>query len=207
MPRRHTACLLLSLALALAAQAPSARAQPDDPLAWSQTAARGILEICNQDGPDAARVAEHAEVWGWPPFKGYLEHPDGFQRVAGGESRRDFAAADKTAFVEATLQSGVVTSAAPAVVRYFRCNIASDQPVDADLASYFTSLLGPPSRHGPDGTFWAAGAAAKADPTEDAALKAVAAAGPGAVGSLVELVSENGHDEARLIEFLAGPGN
>ena len=35
-----------------------------------------------------AKVAEHGEVWGWPRFMGYLEHPDGYKRQAGGESRR-----------------------------------------------------------------------------------------------------------------------
>jgi hypothetical protein len=177
----------------------------DDPLAWSQTTARGLLEICQQDRPDAARVAEHAEVWGWPPFKGYVEHPEGFVREAGGESRRDFQAGDKTAFVEATVQSGVVASARPAQVRYFRCDIDSDQSIDKGLVGYFTGLYGPPSTR-PDGvSVWLSGAAKGGAAGEQGALDAVKAAAAPAQGAIVELEREDGRDEVKITDFLSGP--
>ncbi len=123
MPRRS----LFALCLVAALTAGPALAADDDPLlAWSQTAARGLFDLCLQDAPDAAVVAEHGEVWGWPRFMGYLEHPEGYKREAGGESRRTFEDGGKATFVEATIQSGVVTSAAPASVRYSRGNAESD---------------------------------------------------------------------------------
>ncbi len=85
-----------------------------DVLAWSKTTARGLFELCRADAPDAAAVAEHGEVWGWPRFMGYLEHPDGYKREAGGESRMTHQDGDLSAYVEATIQSGVVTAAKPA---------------------------------------------------------------------------------------------
>src|SRR5665213_2442207 len=90
---------------------------------WSQTAARGAFELCRADAPDAARVAEHGEVWGWPPFVGFQEHPEGYRREAGDDSRRTYEHGDGQAYVDATVQSGSVTSAAPANVLYFRCNV------------------------------------------------------------------------------------
>jgi len=56
--------LALGAALALAVAAPAAMADADDVLSWSQTAARGLYELCRADAPDAAKVAEHGEVWG-----------------------------------------------------------------------------------------------------------------------------------------------
>jgi hypothetical protein len=193
----------LAFALAASLAAAPALAADDDPLlAWSKTAERGLFDLCRQDAPDAAVVAEHGEVWGWPRFMGYLEHPEGYKREAGGESRRTFEYGGKATFVEATIQSGVVTAAAPADVRYFRCNAASDQPVDADLEAYFTELYGPPAAKSEQATVWLAGAAKGGDAgDDDAALKAVAAAGAGADGTRIELTREHGLDRAKLTLF------
>src|SRR5580704_5245272 len=122
----------LGAAGVLLAAAP-ASADEADVLAWSKTTARGLFELCRADAPDAAAVGEHGEVWGWPRFMGYLEHPDGYKREAGGESRLTHQDGDLSAYVEATVQSGVVLTAKPDPVRYFRCNMASDQAVGADL--------------------------------------------------------------------------
>jgi hypothetical protein len=133
---------------------------------------------------------------------GYLEHPDGYRREAGGESRRTFQDHDLTAYVEATVQSGEVTSAAPANIAYFRCNLASDQAVGPDLAAYFTGLYGPPSSDTPDGKVWLIGVA-KGAPTvdDDAALKAVVSAGVGAQGARIELSRDSGVDRAKMTLF------
>jgi hypothetical protein len=153
-------------------------------------------------------VAEHGEIWGWPRFMGYLEHPEGYRREAGGESRRTFEYGGKDTYVEATIQSGVVTSAAPAEVRYFRCNAASDQPVDADLEAYFTELYGPPAAKSDQATVWLAGAAKGGDAGDaDAALKAAAAGGAGAEATRVELTREHGLDRAKLIQFRNVPAS
>ena len=205
MPRRSL--FALSLAAALAA-APALAADDDPLLAWSKTAARGLFDLCLQDAPDAAVVAEHGEVWGWPRFMGYLEHPEGYHREAGGESRRTFDDGGKSTFVEATIQSGMVTSAAPASVRYFRCNAASDQPVDADLEAYFTERYGPPATKTDQATVWLAGAAKGGDASDDdTALKAVAAAGAGAEATRVELTREHGLDRAKLTSFRNAPAS
>ena len=196
----------LAIGLAASSWTGVARAQ-DDPVTWSQGAARGILQVCIEDGPDAARVAEHAEVWGWPPFKGYLEHPEGFRRQAGGESRRDFQSGEQTAFVEATVQSGVVTAAAPADVTYFRCNIDSDRSIGADLETFLTGLYGPPVVRDSASEIWLGGAAKGSDPTEAAVLKAISAAAPGSSAAIVELGPANGHDEAKLTIFRNGPAD
>lgn len=205
MPRRSLffPILIAALALATASQA------DDDPLlAWSKTAARGLFDLCRQDAPDAAAVAEHGEIWGWPRFMGYLEHPEGYRREAGGESRRTFEYGGKDTYVEATIQSGVVTSAAPAEVRYFRCNAASDQPVDADLEAYFTELYGPPAAKSDQATVWLAGAAKGGDAGDaDAALKAAAAGGAGAEATRVELTREHGLDRAKLTLFRNVPAS
>jgi hypothetical protein len=200
------------LAGALAASlGTSALAQEDSLLDWSQTAARGVFELCRDDAPDAARVAEHGEVWGWPSFQGYQEHPEGYHREAGGDSRRDYQLGDGTTYVEATVQSGTVPSVAPADVRYFRCNTASDQPVNPDLKTYFTGLYGPPTSDSGAGTVWLTGAAVTPAATgegpdaEAAALKAVAAAGPGKQGMRIELTRERGLDRAKLTLFRNGP--
>jgi len=185
---------------------PVAMADQDDVLAWSQTAARGLFQLCLSDAPDAARVAEHGEVWGWPRFMGYLEHPDGYKREAGGESRRTFQDEKLSAYVEANIQSGEVTSAAPAQVQYFRCNMASDQAVDAFLVGYFTELYGAPVTTTDGTTVWLDGAAKGADPLDDdAAMKAVVSAGAGARGTRVELSRDRGVDRAKLITFHDGP--
>ena len=205
MPRRSIFAVALIAALAFA----SATAADDDPLlTWSQTAAQGLFDLCRHDAPDAAVVAEHGEIWGWPRFMGYLEHPEGYKRQAGGESRRSFDAGGKSTYVEATIQSGQVTSAAPADVRYFRCNAASDQPVDGALEAYFTEQYGPPASKTGDTTGWMAGAAKGADGRDDAAaLKAVVAGGGGAEATRVELTRERGIDRAKLTLFRFSPAS
>jgi hypothetical protein len=203
LPRRSLFALILFASLAAA----TALAADDDPLlAWSNTAARGLFDLCRQDAPDAAVVAEHGEVWGWPPFMGYLEHPEGYKREAGGESRRTFAYGGKDTFVEATIQSGVVTSAAPAEVTYFRCNAASDQPVDRDLEAYFTEQYGPPAAKTDQATIWLGGAAKGGDAGDgDVALKAVMAAGAGTEATRIELTRDHGLDRAKLTLFRNTP--
>jgi hypothetical protein len=205
LPRRSLFVLVLVAALARA----SAGAADDDPLlAWSQTAARGLFDLCREDAPDAAVVAEHGEIWGWPRFMGFLEHPEGYKREAGGESRRTFEDGGKSTYVEATIQSGAVTSAAPADVRYFRCNAASDQPVNGALEAYFTEQYGPPASKSGDATVWLAGAARGAAPDNDeAALKAVVAGGAGAEATRIELTRERGVDRAKLTMFRGSPAS
>lgn len=203
MPRRSLFALILFASLAAA---PALAADDDPLLAWSNTAARGLFDLCRQDAPDAAVVAEHGEVWGWPPFMGYLEHPEGYKREAGGESRRTFAYGAKDTFVEATIQSGVVTSAAPAEVTYFRCNAASDQPVDRDLEAYFTEQYGPPAAKTDQATIWLGGAAKGGDAGDgDVALKAVMAAGAGTEATRIELTRAHGLDRAKLTLFRNTP--
>ena len=199
--------LLASTLLCAVLGAPALAAADDDPLlAWNKTAARGLFDLCRQDAPDAAMVAEHGEIWGWPHFMGYLEHPEGYKREAGGESRRTFEYGGKDTYVEATVQSGVVTSAAPAGVRYFRCNAASDQPVESDLEAYFTEQYGPPAAKTPQSTVWLAGAAKGGDATDDdAALKAVVAAGAGAEATRIELTHDHDLDRAKLTLFRNTP--
>lgn len=206
MPRR--ALLSLVLAAAVLAATPAPAADEDPLLDWSKTAARGLYDLCLHDAPDAAVVAEHGEIWGWPRFMGYLEHPEGYKRTAGGESRRTFDYGAKSTFVEATIQSGVVTAAAPADVRYFRCNAASDQPVDADLEAYFTDRYGPPAAKSDQATVWLAGAAKGGDASDqDAALKAVTAGGAGAEATRVELTRANGLDRAKLTLYRNVPAS
>jgi hypothetical protein len=203
LPRRSLFAFVL---LASLATAPALAADDDPLLAWSKTAARGLFDLCRQDAPDAAVVAEHGEIWGWPHFMGYLEHPEGYKREAGGESRRTFSYGAKDTFVEATIQSGLVTAAAPAEVRYFRCNAASDQPVDGDLEAYFTEQYGPPAAKNDQATIWLAGAAKGGDTgDDDAALKAVLAAGAGAEATRIELTREHGLDRAKLTLFRSAP--
>ena len=199
MPRRSLFAVVLIAAMVAAA--PS-MAQEQSLLSWSQAAARGLYDLCRHDAPDAAVVAEHGEIWGWPRFIGYLEHPEGYKRQAGGESRRTLERGETSAFVEATIQSGIVTSATPANVGYFRCNAASDQPVNADLEVYFTQNYGPPATKSETATVWLTGAA-KGGGTDDddAMLKAVTAAGTGAEAMRIELTRENGLDRAKLTEF------
>jgi hypothetical protein len=198
--------LFFSVLIAAAALATASKADDDPLLAWSKTAARGLFDLCGQDAPDAAVVAEHGEIWGWPRFMGYLEHPEGYRREAGGESRRTFEYGGKATFVEATIQSGVVTSVGPAEVRYFRCNAASDQPVDADLEAYFTELYGPPAAKSEQATVWLAGAAKGGDAGDaDAALKAAVAGGADAEATRVELTREHGLDRAKLTLFRKVP--
>lgn len=206
MPRRSR--LIAAIVAAGLIGAPAWAADDDPLLAWSQTAARGLFDLCLQDAPDAAVVAEHGEVWGWPRFMGFLEHPEGYKREAGGESRRTFEDGGKSTFVEATIQSGVVSASAPANVRYFRCNAASDQPVDTDLAAYFTERYGPPAAKSDRATVWLVGAGKGGDLSDDdAALKAVAAAGAGAEATRVELTREHGLDRAKLTLFRNVPAS
>jgi hypothetical protein len=203
--------LLLAGVFAAASLGGAAFAQEDSLQDWSQTAARGVFELCRGDAPDAARVAEHGQVWGWPSFQGYQEHPEGYHREAGGDSRRTYEHGDGSTYVEATVQSGTVTSVAPADVHYFRCNTASDQPVNPDLKTYFTGLYGPPTSDTGAGTVWLTGAAVTPDASgegpdaEAAALKAVAASGPGTQGMRIELTRERGLDRAKLTLFRNGP--
>ena len=205
MPRRSLFALALIASLATAPVL-AAPADEDPLLAWSRTAARGLFDLCRNDAPDAAVVAEHGEVWGWPHFMGYLEHPEGYKREAGGESRRTFEYGGKATFVEATVQSGVVTASVPAEVRYFRCNAASDQPIGADLEAYFTEQYGPPAAKTNQTTIWLAGAAKGGDAADDdAALKAVTAAGAGSEASRIELTHEHGLDRAKLTQFRNSP--
>ncbi|MFI4934423.1 MAG: hypothetical protein ACHP7N_07380 [Caulobacterales bacterium] len=197
--------LALSAFVGLAAAlllAPIAAGQ-DDPQAWSATAARGAFDLCRADAPDADRVAEHGEVWGWPTFIPYLEHPKGYKRLSGGESRRTYSVGDKSAYVELTVQSGQVTSAGPANIRYFRCNVAADQVIGADLEAYFTANYGPPTSKTGVTTVWlsakpsdAVGPDAAA--SDDLVLKPVVAAGVGAQVMRIELTRERGLDRAKL---------
>jgi hypothetical protein len=204
LPRRSLFFPVLIAALALAA---AAKADDDPLLAWSKTAARGLFDLCRQDAPDAAVVADHGEVWGWPRFMGYLEHPEGYRREAGGESRRTFEYGGKDTFVDATIQSGVVTSAGPSEVRYFRCNAASDQPVNGALEAYFTDRYGAPASKTGDVTVWLAGAAkGAATDNDDAALKA-ALAGGGAEATRIELTRQHGVDRAKLTLFRISPAS
>jgi hypothetical protein len=214
VPRRQLFAFALIAALTAApvlVAGPASAADEDPLLDWSKTAARGLFDLCRQDAPDAAVVAEHGEVWGWPRFMGYLEHPEGYKREAGGESRRTFQYGGKDTFVEATIQSGVVTATAPAPnptteVRYFRCNAASDQPIGADLEAYFTEQYGSPAAKTEQGAIWLSGAAKGGDAADDdAALKAVTAAGAGAEATRVELTHEHGLDRAKLTEFRNTP--
>ena len=205
MPRRSLLAVVLITLLGLA---PAVAEADDDPLlSWSQTAARGLFDLCRQDAPDAAVVAEHGEIWGWPRFMGYLEHPEGYKREAGGESRRTFDDGGKSTFVEATIQSGTVTAADPALVRYFRCNAASDQPVNGDLEIYFTEKYGPPASKTAQATVWLAGAAKGVADDDDVVLKAVEAAGPGAEAARVELSRVGGLDRAKLTELRNTPAD
>ena len=195
--------ILLAMA-ATVAGAPLAASAQDDPVAWSAQAAQGAFELCRSDAPDAARVAEHGEAWGWPTFTPYLEHPVGFKREAGGETRRSTTVGDKSAFVELTVQSGEVTSAAPALVSYFRCNVASNQPVNGELERYFTGRYGAPAAKNGDTVVWLVGpAAAGADASggDDAAIKPVAAGQAGASVTRIELSRERGLDRAKLSQF------
>ena len=196
--------LLLLLILAGAGlRAPALAQVEDDPEAWSSQAARGAFELCRSDAPDAAKVAEHGEVWGWPTFVPYLEHPVGFKREAGGESRRSLTQGDKTYSVEVTVQSGQVTSAAPSAVRYFRCNVAADEPVNGSLETYFTSEFGAPANTAGDTAVWLVGAPASPDTatSDDAALKPVIAGAVGMKVTRIELTRERGIDRAKLSMF------
>jgi hypothetical protein len=203
--------MFLAIAAPAMLLAAGAWAQAPGLLDWSQTAARGVFDLCRADAPDAARVAEHGEVWGWPRFVGYLEHPEGYKREAGGESRRTYQLGDASTYVEATVQSGEVISAAPADVHYFRCNVASDQPVNDDLKAYFTGLYGNPASDSGAATVWLTGSAAaqgaggEGPDAEAAALQAVVAAGAGAGGMRVELTRQRGLDRAKLTLFRNAP--
>ena len=186
-------------ALAALAPATGVRAQDQDPATWSRVVARGALDLCRADAPDAAAVVDHGQIWGWPRFTGYLEHPDGYQRQAGGESRRELVAGDKTTYVEMTVQDGQVVSAAPATIRYFRCNVTANAAVEADLEAYFTALYGAPASKTDKAVVWLAGVAKDAAPDDDAAaIKPLAAAPAGAQALRIELTHELGVDSAKF---------
>ncbi|MFI4975898.1 MAG: hypothetical protein ACHP84_15260 [Caulobacterales bacterium] len=207
MPPRLAALALLTLLAAAPAGA------QDDPGAWTTAAARGAFDLCREDAPDAARVAEHGEVWGWPRFAGYVEHPIGFKREAGGESVRSIGSADKPASVELGVQSGVVTSAAPVLVRYFRCNVASNLDIRTDLVAYFTDAYGPPASRSDATVVWEQRKAPAGAPqgqsggdVEADLVKTIAASLPGTKVTRVELTRERGVTRARLSWFEnAGP--
>ena len=192
-----------SIALVGVVAAGPGRAQDDQSLlAWSQAAARGILDLCRAGAPDANQVIEHAEIWGWPHFMAYQEAPEGYTREAGGQSRRSYKLGDQSADVVVTVQSGEVASGAEAKVQYFRCNIASNQPIENDLETYFTALYGPPTVKTDKATTWLLGASVGAGAEDDdAALKPVAAQGVGAQGERIELSRESGRDRAKLTVF------
>ena len=199
---RQLLAAALAFAGALAGAQPAVAQEDQSLLGWSRAASRGILDLCRQGAPDADQVIEHAEIWGWPPFMAYQETPDGYTRKAGGQSRRSYKLGDTSADVEATVQSGEVASGTEAKVRYFRCNIASNQPIEADLETYFTALYGPPTVKTDKATTWVLGASAGggAD-NDDAALKPVVAQGAGAQGERIELSRESGRDQAKLTMF------
>jgi hypothetical protein len=196
--------LLIGVAIPLLG--PAASAQEGDLNTWAANAAKGAFDLCRADAPDAGAVAEHGQVWGWPPFVGYMEHPKGYKREAGGQSRRTQTVGDKTASVELGVQSGQVTSAAPAVVGYFRCDVATDQSINETLETYFTGIYGAPVSETAEGTVWVAGKGALADNgvpqaaagSDDDALAPVAAADVGSGVTRVELTRENGLDRARM---------
>lgn len=203
---RANPCLALAVGVLLGAATPAiGRAQEGDEQSladWSQAAARGLFDLCRADAPNAADVVDHGEVWGWPPFIGYQEAPEGYRREAGGQSRRTRKVGDTTASVDATVQSGEVTFVAPARIHYFRCNVASDQPIDKELEAYFAAVYGAPTQRTDKATVWLLGAAAGAGGLDDdAALKAVVAGGPGARGQRIELSHELDRDRAKLTMF------
>jgi hypothetical protein len=206
--RAAIACLLAgTLGLSLAG---AALAQDDDLTTWSQTAARGAFDLCRADAPDAGAVADHGEVWGWPRFVPYQEHPKGYRREAGGESRRTYASGDASAEVELGVQSGLVTSAAPALVHYFRCDVAADHTVNPDLDVYFTGLYGPPAIRTDQSVVWlvqtgSQAAVALDAETDDTLLKRVIAAGAGVRMMRVELTHEDKLDRARMTMFSNDP--
>jgi len=200
-PKRAVIIGLLTLAAT-----PALAQAPPSLLDWSTQAAEGAFTLCRGGEPDAQSVTQHGEIWGWPQFVPYLEHPDGYKREAGGESRRSDSVGDTSTYVEMTVQSGEVTSAAPVDVSYFRCNVASDQDVNAALETYFTGFYGPPTSKTDDATVWISGAEAAPD-SDDKLLKAVAAGGAGAKGLRIELTHEHGIDRAKMTEFvLVSPG-
>jgi hypothetical protein len=203
LPRLPGLALISALGLgALLASAPLAAAQETSLADWSLTAARGVLDLCRADAPDAAAVAEHGEVWGWPSFVPYLEHPEGYKREAGGQSRRAYTLGDTTTTVEVTVQSGEVTSAAPANIHYFRCDVAADQPIGAGVEAHLTEIYGPPTSKSDQATVWLSGiAAGDAAQSDEAALAAVASAGVGADGWRIELSHAQGSDRVKLSEF------
>lgn len=196
---------LIAAALALVgvvAAGPGCAQDDQSLLAWSQAAARGILDLCRAGAPDANQVIEHAEIWGWPHFMAYQETPEGYTREAGGQSRRSYKLGDQSADVVVTVQSGKVASGTEAKVQYFRCNIASNQPIENDLETYFTALYGPPTVKTDKATTWLLGASVGAGAEDDdAALKPVAAQGVGAQGERIELSRESGRDRAKLTVF------
>jgi hypothetical protein len=205
MPVRIAAPVLIGGVLALMIGA-AAGAQDDDLHGWALKAARGAFDLCRADSPDAGEVAEHGEVWGWPRFVPYLEHPDGYRRDAGGESRQTDTVGDQTASVELGVQSGRVTSAAPANIRYFRCNVAADQPIEPDLAAYFSDIYGPPLLQSDQASVWLIGKGGAQVTAEDAAsddlaLKPALAAGVGASVLRIELSRQRGLDRAKLTLF------
>jgi hypothetical protein len=202
-PRLQSCGLIVSVAGLLVSAAVSA--QEADPRAWALAAAKGAFDLCRADAPDAAAVSEHGEVWGWPKFVPYMEHPKGYKREAGGQSRRTQTFGDKTSSVELGVQSGHVTSAAPAAVGYFRCDVATDQPINETLEGYFTGIYGAPVAQMADGTVWVAGKGAlaaggvpQAAGSDDDALAPVAAADGGSGVTRIELTRENGLDRARM---------
>ena len=200
-PMRLLGAAILAIAAALMAR-PICAQEDQTLLGWSQAAARGIFDLCRQGAPDANQVIEHAEIWGWPRFMAYQETPQGYTREAGGQSRRSYRVGDASADVAATVQSGEVATGAEAKVEYFRCNVDSNQPIEADLEAYFTGVYGPPTAKTDQATTWVLGASAGGEVEDDAAaLKPVVAQGAGAQGERIELSREGGRDRAKLTVF------
>ena len=192
----------IALGLALAFLALPAFAQDADPKAWAATAATGAFDLCRGDAPDAQAAAEHGEAVGWGPFTPYLEHPDGYRREAGGEARLSLRQeGGPSTGAELTVQSGLVVSETTATVRYFRCNVAADQDVSAQLTAYFTRLYGAPTGQAGGVTLWLSGSAAPGGARERDAPAAVAAAGAGARLIRVELSNERGLTRAKMSQF------
>jgi hypothetical protein len=194
---------LLGLTALAAGPALAQDGAPQSLVDWSATTARSAFVLCRGGEPDASEVTEHGQIVGWPSFTPYLEHPDGFKRTAGGESRKTDSLGDATAYVELTVQSGQVTAAQPADITYFRCNVASDQTVNGPLEAFFTAYYGAPTSKTDASTVWVVGAPDGAAAASDDALLKAAEAGADNV-TRIELTRERGLDRAKMTVFRRG---
>ena len=110
---------LIAALVAAAGRAPPRRAgrRPTQPtlLAWSKTAARGLFDLCRPTRPTPPWWPSTARSGAGRRFMGYLEHPEGYKREAGGESRRDASrTATKSAYVEAACRAAWSPPPSPA---------------------------------------------------------------------------------------------